>query len=120
MIYVIERFNLKWVSAECDKHKIKYIKYDGRESNYFADFIIDDKYMIECKPKKLIKSVTVKTKSEAAIRYCSENNLKFKILEPRKISLNDLTELYNLGIIKFTEKTKIKYLEYAKKQSNNS
>ena len=55
MIYVIERFNLMWESMERSDKKIPYINWDGAERNYFADFLIQNKYVVEIKPKKQCK-----------------------------------------------------------------
>ena len=57
MINIIERFNLKWVSAESNIHRISYIDYSGNTRNYFADFILENKYLVEIKPKKLRKQL---------------------------------------------------------------
>lgn len=110
MINVIERFNINWISAETNDYRIEYIKEDDVKSTYCADFILDNKYMIEIKPKALIKYV--KVKSDAAIRFCNENNLKYKIVTPRKIELEKLIEIYASGYLKFTEKTEAKYIKY--------
>ena len=51
MINVIERFNMPWISAENQTYKISYVDTNLKQRNYYADFIIDNKYIVECKPK---------------------------------------------------------------------
>lgn len=54
----------------------------------FADYIINDKYMVEVKPKKLFNTPLIKVKCDAALIYCKEHNLIYKLLEPVKIKKN--------------------------------
>lgn len=111
MIQVIERFNLKWESGELEKYKIQYIDYNGNNRNYFPDFIINDKYIVECKPKKLWKSINVILKTNAAIEYCDKNNLKYKLVECRKLSFNEIKGLYDNNLINFTDKYEKKFID---------
>ena len=109
MINVIERFNIIWESAETKKWSVKYIDWDGVEKNYFPDFILNNKYMIECKPKALWNSENVKLKKEAAIKKCKEIGLIYKIISPRKLKDEEIDFLYNKGDIKFLERYEEKY-----------
>jgi DNA-directed RNA polymerase subunit RPC12/RpoP len=103
MIFVIERFNLKWESGELKKNRIEYLD-NGKIKNYFPDFIIEEKYVIECKPKSLWNLKINKTKFEYARKYCELNNLVIKIRDCRKINQSDLISLYKAGEIKFIRK----------------
>lgn len=109
MIFVIERFNLKWENGENKKNKIGYI-LNGVEKNYFPDFIIGNKYVIECKPRKLQITNINKIKEQFAKYYCDRLNLTFKYVDCYKIKESELIKLYEDGKIKFTKKyeTKIK------------
>lgn len=109
MILVIERFNINWTNAE--GIKIKYTNYNNDERNYFPDFLLNNKYVIEIKPKKLINSINVKAKTKAAIEYCNKNNLIFKILSPQIISIDKIKELYLNNKIKFIKKYDDKFKE---------
>jgi hypothetical protein len=111
MVKVIERFNLKWVSGESNQHKIEYIDYKGSNRNYFPDFIIDDKYVIECKPKKLWNSDNVVRKTEAALIYCELNGLVYKKRDIGILSNLEIKYLYENGYIKFLDRYEIKYLK---------
>jgi len=110
MINVIERFNLSWESAEKLKYKIEYIDWKGTTRTFHPDFIIEDKYLVEIKPKKLWGSDNVIRKKEAAIEFCRNKNLKYKLTESIKtLSHNELKILVNTKKIKFTKRYKEKF-----------
>lgn len=113
VVNVIERFNLKWKSAE--SIKIPYINENGEAKNYFPDFLINDKYLIEIKPKKLFKSAQVIQKKTAAEEYCKRNKLIYKLISPRILTDLELIELVNQKKIKFLPRYHKKFLEYTKK-----
>ena len=109
MIYVIERFKLNWNNAE-KMIKIDYIDCSGAKRTYRPDFIIEGKYLIEIKPKLLQKGKLVSLKKEAALKFCKNNNLIFKIRECRKtISTNEIKELIKVGKLKFTKRYEEKF-----------
>jgi hypothetical protein len=115
MVKVIKRFNLTWECGEQKSYKIKYITFDGKERNYFPDFIINGKYIIESKPKRLWTSDSVIRKKEAAIKFCENNGLKYKLIDIGVLTDEEIKNLYYNGDIKFLpryeEKFKIKYDE---------
>lgn len=114
MVEVIERFNLKWESAETNKWKIQYEDYKGTPRNYFPDFVIEGKYIVEIKPKKLWDSDSVIRKRKAGELFCGENGLKYKITDITCISDKKILSLYNEGKIKFTDRYEIKFKEWIK------
>jgi len=115
MINVIERFGISWESAEKKKWSVKYVDWDGVERNYFPDFILEGKYMVECKPKKLWESETVKRKKYAGVKKCKELELTYKIVSPRKLSDDEINILYNNGDIKFLDRYEKKYKDRLQK-----
>jgi len=114
MINEIISKNLKWENGELKKYIIPYIDYNGSKRNYFPDFVIDGKIIIECKPKKLHDSVGVKLKKEAAEKFCLERGMEYVMLEPIKLSEEDIMNLYITKkitfISRYEEKFKKKYL----------
>lgn len=102
VINVIERFKMNWSSAEYIR--IPYLDYKGSKRTYSPDFIINNKYLVECKPKKLIGSTIVRIKSEAASEYCRQNNMIYKIVSPAKLSIEKIKSLYLNSEIKFTKR----------------
>lgn len=111
LINYVDRFNMKCKSAENKIYKIKYKDKDTIR-NYFADFIINDKYLIEVKPKNLINSHINILKKEAAIIFCGNNNLIYKILSPNKLSFEIIENLVKSEKIIFIDRYKLKYDEY--------
>ena len=109
MIKVIERFNLNWVSGESNKYKIEYVDFKGDKRNYFPDFIINDKYIVECKPKKLWNTDNVIRKKEAALKYCDINNLKYKMIDIGRLENYEIKTLYENSLITFLPRYEMKY-----------
>jgi len=103
MLFVIERFNLKWENGEKKKNKITYV-LNGVSKNYFPDFIIENKYVVECKPKKLQNTEINKLKAQFAKNDCAKKNLIFKYVDCFKIKKEELIKLYLEGKIKFIKK----------------
>ena len=111
IINYIERFNMTCETAEKNEYKISYIDFEGVKRNYFPDFIIEKKYLIECKPKKLQKTRNVILKKEAAIRFCDAKNIKYKMIDPILITEEKVKELYLSKTIRFLEKYEKKFIE---------
>jgi hypothetical protein len=104
MINVIERFNFEWVSAEKAGLKIPYIDYDNVERNYFADFLLNNKYLVEIKPRNLFNSPKILAKKQAAMSWCIERNLKYKLIDPILLEKNLIKEKYLNKEIIFTDR----------------
>jgi hypothetical protein len=101
MINVIERFNLKWEGAE--RIMIKYKNWQGEERNYFPDFLIEGKYLVEIKPKYLHNSVNTLTKKIGALIFCKDNNFSYKIRDTVRITREEFMKLYDKKEIKLTK-----------------
>lgn len=110
MIYVIERFNLKWESAEKAKYKIEYTDRSGEKRTYHPDFLINDKYLIEIKPKKLWNSDNVKRKKAAAEQFCNNHNFKYKLTEsPKLIQYQEIKKLIETKKLVFIKRYQEKW-----------
>ena len=111
MINEIEFNNLSWENGEKSKYKIPYIDWKGNKRNYFPDFVVDNKFMIECKPLNLHNSVDVIQKKEAAELFCLKNNLEYILIEPEVLGFEDIKKLYDDNLIKFLPKYEEKFLK---------
>ena len=109
VVLVLERFNIAWSSAETIK--IKYTDFNNIERNYFPDFLLNNKYVIEIKPKRLFNSIHVIYKKNAAIKYCNENNLIYKIISPQILKISEIRKKYLCGDIIFIDKYDKKFKE---------
>jgi hypothetical protein len=115
MVKVIEKFNIPWVSAESKQYAIKYNDISGNEKTYFPDFILANKYIIECKPKKLQNTATVKLKKEAAINICKNKKLIYKMRFVKVITHQRLKRLIDDGKLCFIQKYRNKFNKIIKK-----
>lgn len=110
--YELELKLIDWKSAE--NIRIPYIHYTGNNRTYSPDFLVGNK-LIEIKPEKLINTPLIKLKTEAAIKYCKENNLEFEITDYKIIEIEDLDKLIENGQVILTDKTKVKYDKFFSK-----
>jgi hypothetical protein len=101
---VLEKDNLKWRSAETKDLTIKYVDWHGKERNYNADFLVEERYLVEIKPEKLKSSKTVRLKQEFAIAFCNEKGLEYQLIDPPLISTENIINLYKSGYIKFIDR----------------
>ena len=109
MINVIERYKFNWKSGETKTFKIPYKDKDNINRNYFPDFILNEKYIIEIKPKPLHNSNLVKLKKDAALLFCKKHNYIYKIIESPKILFNKIKTLKTNGDIIFTKRYEEKF-----------
>ena len=109
VVLVLERFNIVWSGAETIK--IKYVDFNNVERNYFPDFLLNNKYVIEIKPKRLFNSIQVIYKKNAAIKYCNDNNLIYKIISPQILKISEIRKKYLCGDIIFIDKYDKKFKE---------
>lgn len=114
MINVIERFDLSWESAENSLYTIEYSDYNGVTRTYTPDFIINNKYLVEIKPKKLWNSDNVTRKTSSAIKFCEKNNLIYKIRDIETIPFMLLHKLYENKVVIFTDRYEKKFIDYSK------
>jgi hypothetical protein len=112
LVNYVDRFNMKFESGEKAKWAIEYVTPIGKMGTYFPDYIINDKYMVEIKPKKLINTPLIKSKSESAIEFCKKYDLKYKIFEPIKLSKQMILDLYNNKHLIFSKKLESKYINH--------
>lgn len=118
MVNVIEKYNINWKNGETTEYRMIY-EYQGKTCSYVPDFILEDKYMIECKPKRLWGTDKVEAKRMAAENFCHEKGLIYKIRVVPRITDDEVYELYSNGIIIWTERYEKKYLDKYTPTDNN-
>jgi len=114
MINIIEAKKLKWRTAETNDLAIKYINYDGSERTYRADFLVEEKELVEVKPVKLFNTPNNILKKLAAIKFCKKNGYNYKIVDVRLLDIKKMKSFYDQGKIKFTKKYEEKYKKFIK------
>jgi hypothetical protein len=116
LVNYVDRFNMKFESGEKAKWAIEYVTPMGKMGTYFPDYIINDKYMVEIKPKSLVNTPLVKAKTLAAVAYCDTHCLKYKIITPQKLSEDFITKMIEDCIIILTDTYKTKFYDRKNKQ----
>lgn len=100
-----------WETAECRKYMMPYTDPLGTERNYFADFIVNNEYMVDVKPKRLWRTPLVTSKLKAAIVFCSDNGLRYRLKDPETIKEEQILQLIESGLLKFTATYQKKFEE---------
>lgn len=118
MVNVIEKYSVKWETGETSRYKIVF-EYNGLTKNYFPDFILNDKYMIECKPKNLWKTSLVQVKANAAEEFCNKNGLVYKLRTVPILTDNEITSLYQNNQLVWIDRYKVKYEDRINNKSKN-
>lgn len=108
MVNVIEKYGISWKTAEDKNYKIIFT-HKNKTKNYFPDFILNDKYLIECKPKKLWNTKLVEDKKNAAKIFCKKNNLIYKLRDVQKLSHDEIKKLFESGQLKWIDRYQEKY-----------
>ena len=108
VIGVLEKTGQKWESAENNKFSIPYINYDGIPRTYRPDFIVDEKILVEVKPKRLMETPINLLKKEAAIQFCKNNGFEFKMVDVKLLETDQFVFLYRKGEVRFNKKYHIR------------
>jgi hypothetical protein len=111
-IVEIDGMGVPCENAQGNKFKIHYKDHLGNDRTYRPDFFVDDKILVEIKPKKLWNTKEVIAKKIAAEEFCSKNGYKYKLVDITPDS-KLLKEKYLNGEIKFVEKYKERFEKYA-------
>jgi hypothetical protein len=111
LIHNIEVQGQRWQSGEQSSLGIRYKNHKGIERTYFADFLVEGKYLVECKPRRLFKSLEVKSKARAAKKFCQKQGLHYILIEPTRLSREEIVSLFRSGKIKFLPRYEKKFKE---------
>lgn len=109
MINVIERFNIEWESAEKKSLTVEYTNCLGNKRTYQADFLLNKKYLVEIKPKRLRNTADNLLKKEAANNFCLKNNLIYKVTSCQALTNDELKNLIETKKIILTKRYYEKY-----------
>ena len=110
----LTRFKINYKNGETIR--IEYSDYLGNKKNYFPDLIIENKYILEIKPKNLINYKTVEFKTQAGKKWAQENGFTYKIISPIKISFEKIKKLHDNNEIIFTKRYEEKFKCYKSKK----
>lgn len=107
MIFVIEKNNFTWESAETSQFAIPYKDHSGNSRTYRADFIVENKIMVEVKPKRLMNSPSNILKKNAACQFCESHGLEYRMVDVKSIEPEILIEMCDSGMVKITVPEKL-------------
>jgi hypothetical protein len=119
VINVIEKNKWTWFSAEKAEFAIKYVFFDNKIRTYFADFVVNEKKLVEVKPIKLHNSPLVLSKTKAAKEFCLKKSFEFEIIDPPMLEYFEISRLLQNNEIKFMEKYEKKFNGMYKETDNN-
>jgi hypothetical protein len=111
MVKVIDRYSMKWETGENRKYRITYVDTNGVIRNYFPDFVINNKYVVEIKPTSLIKTLKVQEKVNAGIDYCNKHDMVYKITNIPPLTNTEFKKLIDSNKVKLTNRYNKKYEE---------
>lgn len=119
VVLVLEKGNKTWISAE--KHRIKYLDFNKKERTYAPDFLVENQYLIEIKPEKLMHTPNNLLKKAAAEEFCAKNSLVYKMVDIKIMPFIQIRELYDSHNIKWNRSTQKRYEKYLEKydRTNN-
>lgn len=72
---------------------IKYIDSFGQQRRYIPDFFINEKIIIEIKPKLMLNRFNNQNKFSACMSYCLENDLRFIIITEDELNKESIIKL---------------------------
>jgi len=98
-----------WRSAE--SMSVTYT-LNGVTHKYHPDFILDERIVIEIKPKKLTKLKINKLKADAMTKWCDTHNMEYQIISPKKIAKIKLKELVDVGKVRIESHLQLKFKRY--------
>lgn len=120
MINVIEAQKLEWLNAENQELSISYIDENNNQRTYRADFLINNKILIEIKPLKLQQTKRNIIKKDAAIKFCLENGLEYQQIDIKPINTQELKELIDKNLVKLNKTSQEKFKKYYEKWKANN
>jgi DNA-binding Lrp family transcriptional regulator len=100
--FIIDNEKLHKIESAEDSHMIKY-RFDNKIRKYYPDFIIDDKKIVEIKPKQQMSDRKVRRKIKKIKEYCFKNGIEFEILE-WPMDKNKLRNLFLSGAFRIVNK----------------
>jgi len=118
MIRVLEGNDHEWRSAETKEFFIPYTNYDGTSRTYRPDFLVDNKVLVEVKPKQLMETPSNILKRKAAIEFCKNNGLEFEMVDVKLLETDRIVSLFEKGAVEFNRKYRKRIEILCKKMKN--
>lgn len=107
----LDQENKKWISGEKKEWQIKYTDSKGKVRNYYPDFIVDGREIVEIKPFHMRNLGNNTFKKIAAIQFASEQGMEYLVVDPPRLPKKRFKELYLSGEVTLASKWKRRYEE---------
>lgn len=99
LMVLMDHVGLAWRSAETREYAIPYVDPLGAPRTYFADFIVEDKVLVESKPMRLWGTPLVACKRSAAVAFCSEREWAYCMYETQPLPYPQMKALHDEGVL---------------------
>lgn len=109
----LEAHNLTWRTAENRDLRISY-SWLGKERNYFADFLVEDKTLVECKPHRLHDTPLVIAKKLAAEAMCQRREFEYRLVDPGVLPICIIRSLHDDGSLRFMDRYEARFEEWCR------
>jgi len=96
---------------------IKYIDTEGVSRTYTADFLVNEKILVEVKTRNHQQDPKVQEKARAAKAFCTEKGWKYLMLEPKGFTRSEVISLRKNKVISLTRKNEEKYQKYIQEEA---
>ncbi len=104
VINVLEKGTHNWKSAETRDLSIHFVDWRGHDRTYRADFLVDDKRLVEVKPSRLMSTPTNLAKRKAAGTFCAARGYEYIVEESVPLTTEEITSLWKDQMIVFQER----------------
>lgn len=117
-ILICERLRIKICDGEKKEFRISYTDWKKSQRTSIPDFIIEEKYIIEIKPKHLQKTIDNKAKFDAFRELAKRKGMIFKVIDTGRLSLDKFMEIYKENKIQLIDRYEEKLNAYISKNKS--
>lgn len=117
LLLICNRLKINIKTAESKEFRINYIDYKNSNRTAVPDFIIDNKYIIEIKPKHLQNSFDNKAKFLQFNKLAKKKGMIFRVIDTGKMNIDKFIELYNNKEIQLIKRYEDKVNDYSNKKN---
>lgn len=112
----LDKDKTPWRGAETADLTVEYVDIYGKTRKHYADFFVENKFIIEIKPTRHMRGKTVQLKADAMRAFCDKNKYIYMMISPRKIKTEDLQKLIDDKQVTFTDECNAKVKPYLKRR----
>lgn len=109
-----EKNGSTWRTAETAEFTVEYVDPYGKTKKHYPDFFVDNKFVVEVKPRAHQKGKIVVAKAESMKKFCLAHGYIYQMISPRKIDKKELQTLIDAKQVIFTDDCKDKIDGYLK------